>query len=265
MTERVRIDIKDYVAEVAMTRADKMNAMDPAMFAALAEAGESLKARKDVRAVVLYGEGDHFCAGLDTNSFSQMITGIDKVRKDMRNPPDGEAANVFQKPCYVWQELQVPVIAALQGVVYGGGAQLALAADFRFAASDIRFSIMEGKWGIVPDLGFTQNLFKLVRADQAKDLIMTARILDAAETAKMGLVTRLCNAPLTEARAFAAELAGRSPDAVQGAKRLVEKTWAAAPGEGLRLEGEIQAQIIGYPNQIEAVMANIQKRKPNFS
>jgi len=265
MTERVRIEIKDYIAEVAMTRADKMNAMDPAMFAALAEAGESLKGRKDVRAVVLYGEGGHFCAGIDTNSFSQMITGIEQVRDQMRNPPPGQVANAFQKPCYVWQELQVPVIAALQGVVYGGGAQLALAADFRFAAPDIRFSIMEGKWGIVPDLGFTQNLFKLLRADQAKDLIMTARILDATETAAMGLVTRLSADPLAEARAFATDLAARSPDAVQGAKRLVEETWSAAPGEGLRLEGEIQAQIIGSANQIEAVMANIQKRKPKFS
>lgn len=264
MNQRVKVEIKDFVAEVAMTRSDKMNAMDPMMFTALAEAGESLKGRKDVRSVVLYGEGAHFCAGIDTSSFSNMIQNIDQVRRDLVSPPEGEVANNFQKCCFVWQELEMPVIAALQGVAYGGGAQLALAADFRFAASDLRFSIMETKWGIIPDLGFTQNLPKLLRADQAKELIMTARILDAGEAASMGLVTRLTDTPLADARAFAAELAARSPEAVQGAKRLVEETWSAAPGVGLKREGEIQAGIIGYTNQIEAVMANIQKREPAF-
>lgn len=265
MSERVDIKIKDFVAEVSMTRPEKMNALDNAMFQALAEAGESLKGRKDVRAVVLFGQGDNFCAGIDTASFGNMIAKIEQARHDLVNPPKGEAANFFQKPCYVWQELAVPVIAAIKGVALGGGAQLALAADFRFAAHDLRFSIMESKWGLVPDLGFTQNLPKLVRADQAKELIMTARVLDAAETAAMGLVTRLCDDPLAEARSFAAELAARSPDAVQGAKQLVEETWAMANGEGLKHEAAIQSKIIGFPNQIEAVMANMQKRPPDFS
>lgn len=264
MTERVKIEIKDFVAEVSMTRADKMNALDTAMFTALAEAGESLKGRKDIRAVVLFGDGAHFCAGIDTSSFGSMIGAIEQARKTLLNPPSGEVANFFQKPCYVWQELEFPVIAALQGVCYGGGAQLALAADFRFAAPDLRFSIMESKWGLVPDLAFTQNLPKLLRADQAKELIMTARIMEAQETAAMGLVTRLCADPLSEARAFAAELAQRSPQAVQGAKRLVEQTWTLPPGAGLKLEAEIQSHIIGSPNQVEAVMANVQKRPPKF-
>jgi len=265
MTQRVSIEIKDYVAEVAMTRPDKMNALDPAMFAALSEAGESLKGRDDVRAVVLHGLGENFCAGLDTSSFGSMISTIDQSRARMLNPPTGEVANDFQKPCYVWQELDVPVIAALQGVVLGGGAQLALAADFRFAAHNVRFSIMESKWGLVPDMGISQNLPKLMRADQAKELIMTARILDAAETAALGLVTRLCDDPLAAARAFAADLAARSPDAVQAAKRLVEQTWAQEKGVGLKLEAELQARIIGAPNQVEAVMATMQKRVAKFT
>jgi len=264
MTERVKIDIKDFVAEVAMTRADKMNALDPAMFAALAEAGESLKGRKDVRAVVLYGQGQNFCAGIDTGSFASMAQGIGEVRESLLNPASGEMANRFQKPCFVWQELAVPVVAAIQGVCFGGGAQLALSADFRFAAPDVRFSIMESKWGLVPDMGLTQNLPKLIRADQAKDLIMSARILTAAEASDMGLLTRVTENPLDDARAYAADLAARSPEAVQGAKRLVEQSWAAAVGEGLKLEAVIQADIIGYPNQIEAVMANMQKRPPKF-
>jgi len=265
MSQRVSIEIKDFIAEVALTRSDKMNALDPAMFAALAEAGESLKDRKDVRAVVLYGQGENFCAGIDTSTFGSMVATLDEVRKNLLNPPAGEAANGFQKPCYVWQELHVPVIAALQGVVYGGGAQLALSADFRFAHPDIRFSIMESKWGLVPDMGLSQNLPKLIRADQAKDLIMTARILDGAEAAAMGLVTRLTHSPLADARAYAAELVGRSPDAVQAAKRLVEETWTQDQGTGMKREAELQSRIIGFPNQIEAVMANMQKRPAKFT
>ena len=265
MAERVTIDIKDFVAEVGLNRADKMNAMDPAMFAALSEAGESLKGRDDVRAVVLYGRGDNFCAGIDTNSLGTMIRDMDKLRAELLNPPEGAQANAFQKPCFVWQELAVPVIAALQGVAFGGGAQLALAADFRFAAEDLKFSLMETKWGIVPDLGFTQNLPKLIRADQAKELIMTARILAAEEAATMGLVTRLCADPLAEARAFATLLAGRMPAAMQAAKRLVDQSWSAAPGRGLKMEAEAQVELIGSPNQVETVMAVMQKRQPKYT
>jgi enoyl-CoA hydratase/carnithine racemase len=265
MAERVNIEIKDYVAEVSLARPDKMNALDGEMFEALAAAGTSLKGRKDVRAVVLYGQGDNFCAGLDTSRFSQFAASLDQVRHNLLNPPEGEAANAFQKPCTVWQELDVPVIAALKGVVYGGGAQLALAADFRLAAPDIRLSIMESKWGLVPDMGLTQSLWKLLRADQAKELIMTARILDAHEAAQLGLVTRLEDDPLAAARAMAADLAARSPEAIQGAKRLVEDTWSSLSGAGLKREAELQSRIIGSPNQIEAVMANIQKRKPDFT
>lgn len=264
MADCVKVSIRNHIAEVALSRPDKLNALNQDMFREIAAAGESLKGNADVRAVVLYGEGEHFCAGIDTNSFGEMIARIDDFRKSMLELSDGEAANPFQKPSYVWQELEVPVIASLHGVVFGGGAQMALGADFRFAAPDVRFSIMENKWGLIPDMGITQSLPKLVRADQAKELMMTARILDANEALAMGLITRIEADPLDAARAFATDLAARSPEAIRDAKRLVEETWAAAPGAGLKLEAELQAPIIGSPNQIEAVMANVQKRKPNF-
>jgi enoyl-CoA hydratase/carnithine racemase len=264
MSDRVTITIKDHIAEVALSRPDKMNALDDKMFKAIAAAGESLKDEPDVRAVVLYGQGDNFCAGIDTGSFPQMIARIDEIRKGMLELPEGEIANPFQKPAYVWQQLNVPVIAALQGVAYGGGAQIALGADFRIAAPNLRFSIMESKWGLIPDMGLTQNLPKLLRADRAKELMMTARILSADEALDWGLVTRLAADPLAEARAFAAELTGRSPEVLRGCKRLVEEVWSSPAGEGLRLEAELQAPIIGGPNQIEAVMANMQKRPPVF-
>lgn len=265
MTNRVEITIKDHIAEVAMTRPEKMNAMDPAMFKALVDAGESLKRNADVRAVVLYGHGENFCAGIDTATFGDMIARIQQIRREMLELPVGEVANPFQKACHVWQELNIPVIAALHGATFGAGAQLALAADFRIAGHDLKMSIMESKWGLIPDMGITQNLPKLVRADHAKDLMMTARILDANEAQSIGLVTRLADDPLGAARAFAGELVARSPDVLRDAKRLVDETWSAAPGEGLQLEAELQAALIASPNQIEAVMANMQKRAPKFT
>lgn len=265
MSERVTITIKDFVAEVALNRPAKMNAVDMDMFKAIGEAGDSLKGRKDVRAVVLCGNGDNFCAGIDTNVFGEMIARIDDLRVQMMNPPEGELANFFQKPCFVWQELGVPVVAALQGAVYGAGAQIALGADFRIAGPDLKFSIMESKWGLIPDMGITQNLPKLLRADQAKELMMTARVLDPDQAHSMGLVTRLADDPLAAAHEFATELASRSPEVLRDVKRLVEESWNAAIGEGMKLEAELQAKIIASPNQIESVMANVQKRKPNYS
>ncbi|MFT4716832.1 MAG: enoyl-CoA hydratase/carnithine racemase [Paracoccaceae bacterium] len=264
MTERVTITIKDHIAEVALSRPEKMNAIDTEMFHAIAQAGDSLKGNKDVRAVVLYGQGPNFCAGIDTSVFGKFIAEIDDIRKQMLNPPAGELANLFQKPGFVWQELDVPVIAALQGSTFGGGAQIALGADFRIAGPDLKFSIMESKWGLIPDMGITQNLPKLLRADQAKELMMTARILDADQALEMGLVTRLADDPLAAARAFAAELITRSPDVLRDVKRLIEETWSAPLGEGMKLEAELQARILASPNQVEAVMANVQKRPAKF-
>jgi len=264
MSDRVSIEILDHVAEVTLRRAGKMNALDIAMFKAIGAAGDSLKNNRDVRAVVLTAEGPHFCAGIDTSVLPLMVSEIDDIKAQMLAPPDGNVANLFQKPAHVWQELAVPVVVALRGNVLGGGAQIALGADFRFAAHDMRMSIMETKWGLIPDMGITQSLPKLMRADQAKDLMMTARIIDATEALSLGLITRLCDNPLDEARDYAANLAARAPGAIQGCKRLVEKSWAAEPPYGLALEAEIQADIIASPNQIEAVMANMQKRAPKF-
>lgn len=265
MSDRVVIEIRENIAEVALARPDKMNALDSEMFQAIANAGESLKGNPEIRAVVLYGQGDNFCAGIDTSSFGAMIGRIDEIRDEMLNLPKGEQANPFQKPGFVWQELGVPVVAALQGAVFGGGAQIALGADFRIAGPDVKFSIMESKWGLIPDMGITQNLPKLIRADQAKELMMTARVLDADEALALGLVTRLAEDPLGAARSFAAELATRSPEVLRDAKRLVEECWSSAPGDGMKLEAELQAKILASPNQIEAVMANVQKRPPKFS
>ncbi len=158
----------------------------------------------------------------------------------------------------------MPVIAAIEGVCLGGGLQLALAADFRIARADARLSIMEAKWGMIPDMGITQSLPKLMRADQAKELMMTARMLSGTEALELGLVTRLADDPMHAARDLAQAFAAKSPDAIAGIKRLVDRTWSLPEGEGLAIEAALQAPIIGAPNQIEAVMANLQKRAPRF-
>ena len=165
---------------------------------------------------------------------------------------------------YKRQSLDIPVIAALNGVVYGAGAQLALGADFRIAAPDTKFSIMEAKWGLIPDMGISQSLPKLMRADQAMELVMTGRVLDASEAQILGLITRIADDPLTEAIAMAEALKTKSPDALKGAKHLVNGTWGCGEA-GLKLEAQLQAAIMGQPNQMEMVMATMAKRAPNFT
>ena len=264
MGERVSISIADHVAEVTMTRPDKYNALDPAMFEELAAAGESLKGNADVRAVVLAGEGKHFCSGLDLASMQGSLSSNADFADSALAPAEGEIANRFQKPSFVWKEVEVPVIAAVQGVAFGGGCQIALGADIRIAGPDLRMSVMEIKWGLIPDMGITQALPRLVRMDVAKDLVLTGRIVEAEEALRLGLVTRIADDPLAAARAAALEIAGKNPDAIRRDKKLLEEAWVAAPADGLRLEAMLQAEVIGKPNQMEAVMAEMQKRKPEF-
>ncbi len=255
---------EDGLAIVTLNRPDKKNAWTQGMFDALTAARAELAGDKGLRAVILTGAGGCFSAGLDFSMFAEFATRLDEIKAEMLAPPEGRAANRFQQPVTGWQDLDVPVIAAIEGVAFGAGLQLALAADFRIAAPDARLSAMEAKWGLIPDMGITRSLPRLVRADVAKELIMTARVLDAPEALKMGLLTRLAEDPLAVARALAEQLMARSPDALRAAKRLVEDGWGADARTSLALEARLQADLIGAPNQVEAVMANMHKRPPHF-
>lgn len=263
MADQVLISIEEGIAEVRLNRPEKRNALTLALFDELTVAAESLKARRDLRAVVLSGEGAAFCAGIDTSEFTRMATEAEATRAEMRAAAPGQP-NRFQRPVTAWADLDVPVIAALQGVAFGAGFQLALGADFRIAAPGTQMSVMEARWGLIPDMGITQSLPRLMRADLAKELILTARIFDAAEALSLGLVTRLSDDPLKAAREMAAQFRSISPDVLRAGKRLVEEAWTAPRGQGLTLEAEYQAQIIAGPNQIEAVVAGLQKRSPRF-
>jgi enoyl-CoA hydratase/carnithine racemase len=260
MTEqRVRIDVADHVADVALTRPDKHNALDGAMFEGILAAAEEVAATPGVRAVVLHGEGPSFCSGLDVASLMSGPISLDDILE--RN---GRRSNVAQRACTDWIDLPVPVIAAIHGNCFGGGLQIALGADIRIAAPDARLSVMESRWGLVPDMGITSSLPRLVPIDVAKELTYTARIVSGVEAAELGLVTRVADDPLAAARALAAEIASRSPDAIRAAKRLYDASWNAPVEEGLVLETDLQRNLIGSPNQLAAVTAGLTKQPAEF-
>lgn len=249
------------VATVTMVRSDKHNALDQAMFDGLMDAAERLAGDNSVRAVVLHGEGKSFCSGLDVASFmgGSGGTGV------LLNREDGRLANSAQRVSFDWSLVPAPVIAAIHGNCFGGGLQIALGADIRIAAPDAKLSVMEVKWGLVPDMGITQALPRLVRIDVAKELTFTGRIVSGSDAAEIGLVTRTAEDPLASAVALAEEIAGKSPDAVRAAKRLYNETWVSDDAKSaLLLESELQTALIGSPNQIAAVMAGMSGEPPVF-
>jgi enoyl-CoA hydratase/carnithine racemase len=263
MDDRVQVTVAAGIAEVVLNRPDKLNAWDGAMFAAVSAAGLRLKAEPGLRAVVISGAGRGFSAGLDTAAFTGGPAELAEMRAALSVPVHGSAANRFQHPCTVWAEVPVPVIAAIHGPCLGAGLQLALGADIRLAAPSATLSLMEMKWGLIPDMGATRVLPRLMPADRALEIMLTARVIDAPEAQALGLVTRLADEPLTEARALARALAGRNPDAVRAVKALVAGTWPGSDA-ALALEARLQAEVLGRPNQIEAAMAELERRIPRF-
>jgi enoyl-CoA hydratase/carnithine racemase len=265
MEDRIRLTITDGIADVRLNRPDKMNALDPAMFEAIAEAGARLKENTSVRAVVLSGEGRAFCAGLDVERLTGTTRG-DSILPfaDLTRRTHG-IANYVQHIVWIWRELPVPVIAAVHGVAFGGGFQLALGADLRYAAPDTRLGIIESKWGLVPDMAGTQLMRHLARDDVIRELTYTARIFSAEEALAYGFVTRLAADPLTEALAIARNIAERSPDAIRAIKRLLNQASACDALTGLTAETSEQRALLGSPNQIEAVRANLENRAAIFA
>ncbi|GAA4755206.1 crotonase/enoyl-CoA hydratase family protein [Actinomycetospora chibensis] len=263
--QRVRVEITDGVADVRLARPEKRNALDPAMFEGLVHTGERLKADPAVRVVVLSGEGPDFCAGLDFGSFRAMANGERLSASAQLPPSDGPARATGQRAAWVWAELEVPVIAAIQGNALGGGLQIALGADLRIVAPDARLSVMEVKWGLIPDMTGTQVLPELVGRDVAKELTLTARVVSGTEAAALGLCTRTDPEPREAALALAREIAGRSPHAVRAAKRLLDVAGRVDLATGFAAEQTEIGALIGSPNQVEAVTAGFEKRAPVFS
>lgn len=260
---RVSLEIENHIARVTLTRGDKMNALDAAMIDGIIEVGQSLIGREDIRAVVLSGEGKAFCAGLDVASFGALAQ---QDPTEVLMPREYGDTNRFQEVCMVWQKVPVPVIAALKGVCIGGGLQIAIGADIRIAAPDTRLSVMEMKWGLVPDMGGMAILPRLLRSDVLRKLTYTNELVDALQAEKWGLVTEVCDDPEARAMALATEIAGKSPSAMRAAKRLIGYAEASenTVKSVLLEESREQAELIGKPDQMEVVMANLQKRAPVF-
>lgn len=259
--DRVHVTVEDHVAEVAMVRSDKHNALDGDMFEAIAAAAERLVSESGLRAVVLHGEGPSFCSGIDVG---WLADGQGEGFGENSIKRDDFGANLFQRVSTAWIEVPVPVIAAIHGNCLGGGLQIALGADIRLTTPDSKMSIREVHWGLVPDMGITSTLPRLLALDKAKELTFTGRIVSGEEAAALGLATRVEADPLSAARELAREIAGRSPEAVRSAKRLFDTAWVEQGQAGLELESELQMALIGSPNQMAAVMAGVTKEPPEF-
>jgi enoyl-CoA hydratase/carnithine racemase len=260
--DRVRVQIGvGGVATVTMVRVDKHNALDQAMFEGLVGAAAQLADDASVRAVVLHGEGKSFCSGLDIASFmsGRGGTGV------LLDRDAGRLANLAQRVAYDWSLVPAPVIAAIHGNCLGGGLQIALGADIRISAPDAKLSVMEIKWGLVPDMGITQTLPRLVPIDVAKELTFSGRVVSGSEALALGLVTRNSDDPVATAMALADEIAQKSPDAIRAAKALYDQTWVSDDAAAaLKRESELQSGLIGKPNQIAAVMAGMSGERPVF-
>ena len=266
ISQRVRCTVEDGVADVRLSRPEKLNALDRAMLSALVATGRSLAADPAVRAVVLSGEGRAFCAGLDFAEFRAMAEG---AASPLAAPPEpgytGPAQVLAQRAPYIWAELPVPVIAAVHGVAFGGGLQITLGADIRLVGADAQLSVMEIKWGLIPDMTGSQLLPELVGRDVAKELTFTGRVVGGKEAADIGLATRVCGDPRADALMLAAEIAAKSPAAIRHAKHLLNLAGRVSLHDGFAAEQRAIRELIGSADQTEAVRANLEGRSPVFT
>ncbi len=265
MSDRIHITRRGGVADVRLNRPDKMNALDPDMFSALIQTSDELATDPSLRCVVLSGEGRSFCAGLDFASFQGMSDGPrDAATAAVDDIPEDRITHRGQQAVYGWTELPVPVVAAIHGHALGGGIQLALGTDIRIVAPDAQLSVLEIRWGLVPDMTGTQALVNLVGLDVAKELTFTGRMISGEEAVALGLCTRLADDPHAEAMALATEIAAKSPHAIRAAKRLFNSAPKDSLAEGFANERREIGRLIGSPNQVEQVTAFFEKRAPVF-
>ena len=266
MSDRVKLAVKDHVAVVTLNRPEKKNAVDMEMFEALIRTGDAIRKDLSVRAVVLHGAGGNFCAGIDISVFRPVQPGDrEGISGGGRMQPlDGSPANFFQSAAWVWRDLPVPVIAAVEGYAFGAGLQIAAGADIRFARKDAKLSIMEIKWGLIPDMAISATLRNVMPVDRVRHLAYSGRVVGGEEALSMGLVTALNDEPFNAACALATEIAGKSPEAIRSIKALTSSAWAQPVAEALRTEARLQTGLMGSLNQREAAEANMTGRKPAF-
>lgn len=259
MSQRVTISVENHIADVRFNRPEKMNALDPEQIDAIIDATDQLAQMNDVRAIVLSGNGKGFCAGLDMSTFTNSGTGTSLIDRSHGN------ANKYQHVVLQWRRLPAPVIVAIHGACVGGGLQFASAGDIRIATPDAKLSIMEMRWGLIPDMGSYSTWRSFVRDDILRELTYTNRIFSGEEGKELGFVSHLSDDPHARAMELAAEIAGKNPDAIKAAKRLMNKLADMNEDEILMMESVEQDKVARAPNQKEAVMAYLQKRTGNFT
>lgn len=259
---RLTLSVENHIATVCFNRPEKMNALDMPMFAALLEAQQRIADDANVRVVVLTAAGEHFCAGLDVQGVMTDPSAIETLLSSGA-PEQAWLGNYVQQVVVGWQQLKVPVIAVLQGYVFGGGFQLALGADFRITHPESQLSVMEIRWGIIPDMGITMVGCAVAALDQLKLLAMTGQRINGREAQERGLSTVLSDEPLNTALALARSIAVNNPDAVKAVKCLFNQ-YDGDNKASLAREEALQRTLLFSANQLEAVQANLQKRPPVF-
>lgn len=256
----ITCELTDGIAEVRLARPDKLNALTLPMLHGLISTARSLASDRSVRAVVIGAQGDSFCAGLDfADTFGQRTA----VVKGML-PRPWRGTNTFQEACWVWRRIPVPVIAAVQGHCFGAGVQIALGADFRITTADAKWSVLEGKWGLIPDMSGIAALSQLVGIEQAKRLTMTAEVFSGERAHDLGLVSQVSADPHADAHALAVELVARSPDALAAAKRLFETRWNSSPRRTFARERLEQVRLLTGKNAKIARAAAFKRASPAF-
>ncbi len=249
MPERITVHLENQVARVQLNRPDKRNALDLDMYTAIAACQKRLAKNRDLRAVVLSGAGVDFCSGLDVKAMMQNRRNLRKLLWKWLP----WRANLAQVVSVGWRSLPVPVIAAVHGRCWGGGLQIALGADFRIVQPDATLSVMEGKWGLIPDMGGTLALRELTARDHAMWLSMSAEEFGARRALDLGLATAIADDAIATAGEMASQLRERSPDAVAAVKRLLRKSWTGSTGTALARETGYQLRILSGDNQRIAV------------
>jgi enoyl-CoA hydratase/carnithine racemase len=267
MNDAIQLTVEKGVADLRLNRPEKMNAVDEGIMTGLREAVASIAADKSVRVVVLSGNGKAFCSGLDFSNFGDMLSGELTAESvaDAYDDLSPAGANSAQQLGWAWQELPIPVIAALHGAAMGGGLNLALGADIRIVHPETKMGFVEISFGLLPDMSATQSLRRLAALDRIKELIFTGRKFSGSQAMEYGLATELSETPLEDALEMAATIARRNPDAVRKAKQLLNNSALVSVREGLLEESNYSRELMGTANQLEAVMSTFEKRDPKYT
>lgn len=256
MSDRVLLEVKNKIAYVTLNRPEKHNGLDKQMFLDVVSTAKKIRKDRSIRCVILKGEGPSFCAGLDFASVSKNPSMIPKFFAKL---PWGKD-NMFQRVAHVWRDLPIPVIAAVHGNCFGGGMQIILACDYRIATPDSNLSILEMKWGLIPDMSGMVTLSRLTRVDIAQELTMTGRFFSGEEGAQYGLISKVSANPLVEAEALAQTIAQKSPDAIAATKYLFKKTWKKDTRAALLWERLTQLRLLGRKNNRTAMANGLAKK-----